>query len=130
MDPIGLALENFDAIGRWRAQRRRHAGRSARRAVRRHARSTARSACAQALLGHADAFRAGFAENLLSYALGRVLDTPTCRRCAPSRARRARDQDRFSSFVMAVVTSGPFQMRTLAPDAPRRSPAQERKGVH
>ena len=27
----------------------------------------------------------------------------------------ARGQDRFSAYVMAVVTSGPFQMRTLAP---------------
>jgi mono/diheme cytochrome c family protein len=115
MDPIGLALENFDAIGRWRAndggmavdpRGEMYDGRALDGPVSLRA----------ALLGHTDAFRAGFSESLLSYALGRILDTtdmPTARAVA---RQGARDKDRFSAYVMAIVTSGPFQMRTLAPD--------------
>ena len=115
MDPIGLALENFDATGRWRAndgglpvdpRAELYDGRALDGPV----------SLRQALLGHVDAFRAGFSESLLSYALGRMLDTtdmPTARAIA---RQGTRDKDRFSAYVMAVVTSGPFQMRTLAPE--------------
>ena len=114
MDPIGLTLENFDAIGRWRlndglvpvnAHAELYDGRPLDGPV----------SLRQALVSQADAFRAGFSESLLSYALGRVLDhtdLPTARAVA---RQGARDQNRLSAFVMAVVTSGPFQMRTLAP---------------
>lgn len=114
MDPIGLALENFDATGKWRTRDGLHAvdprgdmydGRTLDGPV----------ALRAALVSHADAFRAGFSESLLSYALGRVLDVtdmPTARAIA---RQGARDADRFSSYVMALVTSGPFQRRTLAP---------------
>ena len=112
MDPIGLTLENFDATGRWRVN-----DGSAR------VNPTAElydgqkldgpASLNQALLKHADAFRAGFSENLLSYALGRVLDDrdmPTARAIAREGARA---NDRFSAFIFAVVKSAPFQMRTL-----------------
>ena len=101
MDPIGLALENFDATGRWRAndggmavnpRGEMYDGRALDGPV----------SLRQALLGHGDAFRAGFSESLLSYALGRILDTsdmPTARAVA---RQGARDQDRFSAYVMAV----------------------------
>lgn len=112
MDPIGLALENFDAIGRWRTKDGLNAvdprgdmydGRPLDGPVSLRA----------ALVDHADAFRSGFAEQFLAYALGRVLDT-TDLPAARAIARQAgRDRDRFSAYVMAVVTSGPFQMRTL-----------------
>ncbi len=128
MDPIGLALENFDATGRWRrndglapvdARGEMYDG---------HALDGPASLRA-ALLNHADAFRAGFAESLLSYALGRVLD-PTDMPTARAIARQgARDKDRFSAFVMAIVTSGPFQNRTLAP-ATESAAGREDKGAH
>ncbi len=54
-----------------------------------------------------------FTENLLAYGVGRVLDyrdMPTVR----SVQRAAAEQDnRFSSFVLGVVKSAPFQMRTF-----------------
>ncbi len=127
MDPIGLALENFDATGRWRAndggmpvdpRGEMYDGRALDGPV----------SLRQALLGHVDAFRAGFSESLLSYALGRMLDTtdmPTARAVA---RQGTRDKDRFSAYVMAVVTSGPFQMRTLAPET-ETAVGRDAKGV-
>ena len=114
MDPIGLALENFDATGRWRRNDGLSPVDPRGQMYDGHALDGPISLRA-ALLGHADAFRSGFSESLLSYALGRVLDStdmPTARAIA---RQGAREKDRFSSYVMAVVTSGPFQMRTLAP---------------
>jgi cytochrome c551/c552 len=112
MDPIGLTLENFDATGRWRVNdgvtrvdpaAELYDGQNL----------DGPASLRQALVTHADAFRVGFSENLLSYAVGRVLDyrdMPTARAIAREGARA---NDRFSAFILAVVKSGPFQMRTL-----------------
>jgi hypothetical protein len=54
-------------------------------------------------------------------------DMPTAR--AVTR-QGARDRDRFSAYVMAVVTSGPFQMRTLAPFTETVAAGPQAKGVH
>ncbi len=128
MDPIGLALENFDATGRWR----RNDGLAPvdpRGDMYDGHKLDGPASLRAALLDHAEAFRSGFAESLLSYALGRVLDTtdmPTARAIA---RQGARDKDRFSSFVMAIVTSGPFQNRTLAPSTDTVA-GREDKGAH
>ena len=128
MDPIGLALENFDATGRWR----RNDGLAPvdpRGDMYDGHPLDGPASLRTALLDHTDAFRSGFSESLLSYALGRVLDSsdmPTARAVG---RQAARDKDRFSSFVMAIVTSGPFQMRSLAP-ATTTVAGQDDKGDH
>jgi hypothetical protein len=112
MDPIGLSLENFDATGRWRVKD----GTTTidpTGALYDGQKLDGPASLREALLKHTDAFRAGFSENLLSYALGRVLDyrdMPTARLVARDGARA---NDRFSAFVLAVVKSPTFQMRTL-----------------
>ncbi len=128
MDPIGLALENFDATGRWR----RNDGLALvdpRGEMYDGHKLDGPVSLRQAVVDHADAFRAGFSESLLSYALGRVLDStdmPTARAIV---RQAVRDRDRFSSFVMAIVSSGPFQTRTLAPTT-ATAVERENKGVH
>lgn len=129
MDPIGLALENFDATGKWRTKDGgasvdprgdMYDGRSLDGPV----------SLREAIVSHADAFRSGFSESLLAYALGRVLDftdMPTARAVA---RQGTRERDRFSAYVMAVVTSGPFQMRTLASATDTVAPVQPARGVH
>jgi Protein of unknown function (DUF1592)/Protein of unknown function (DUF1588)/Protein of unknown function (DUF1587)/Protein of unknown function (DUF1585)/Protein of unknown function (DUF1595) len=133
MDPIGLALENFDATGKWRTKDGGHPV-DPRGEMYDGTSLDGPASLRQALVGHAAAFRSGFAESLLAYGLGRVLDTsdmPTARAIA---RQAARAQDRVSAYVMAVVTSGPFQMRTLAPatdtTAPAPVPVPQAKGVH
>ena len=69
----------------------------------------------RAIVGRSDAFLGSFTQNLLAYGLGRVLDhrdMPTVR----SIARAARNDDnRFSAFIMNIVTSAPFQLRQESP---------------
>ena len=114
MDPLGLALEHFDAVGAWRT---RDAGGVIDTAVE-LADGTAiggAPALRQALLGQPESFVRTMVEKLLTYALGRGVeyyDMPTVRDIV----RQAGTHDyRFSSIVHAVVASTPFQMTTALP---------------
>jgi mono/diheme cytochrome c family protein len=112
MDPLGLALENFDATGVWR-ERDRYAG------VPIDASGVLPDGTAingpddlrQALLRRPGQFVQTFTEGLLTYATGRTLehhDMPTVRRMV----RNAAGSDyRFSTLVQAVVGSEQFRMR-------------------
>ena len=75
IDPLGFALENFDAIGRWRDGRRVVQRRSTRRARCRTARSsTAWRSCARRWSRRPERFVTTVTEKLLTYALGRGLE--------------------------------------------------------
>jgi hypothetical protein len=111
MDPIGFALENFDAVGAWRT---REAG-GAIDASGELADGTKVDGVVtlrQALLGRPEVFVGTMTEKLLTYALGRGLDyhdMPVVR----SIVRQSAASDyRFSSLVLGIVKSVPFQMRT------------------
>jgi len=117
MDPLGLALENFDATGRWR-DRDRYAG------VAIDASGTLPDGTAvngpddlrNALLRRPEQFVQTFTERLLTYATGRALDPwdmPAVRRIVRGAAR---GDYRFSTIVQAVVGSEQFRMRR-APQA-------------
>jgi len=116
MDPIGLALENFDAIGGWRE---REVGNIQALGPVIDAASELSdgtpidgvNGLRRALESRADDFAQTFTEKLLTYALGRGVtarDMPTVRALVRSTAR---DNYRFQSIVLGIVTSTPFQMR-------------------
>jgi hypothetical protein len=110
MDPLGLALENFDAIGRWRSE---EAGVpiDASGQLGDGTRVDGAVALRDALLARPDVLAGTYAEKLLTYALGRGLehyDMPAVRRIV--RAAEA-DEYRFASLVLEIVRSVPFQMR-------------------
>ncbi|HLH40276.1 MAG TPA: DUF1592 domain-containing protein [Bryobacteraceae bacterium] len=110
MDPIGLALENFDAVGQWRAK---DAGLMV-DAKGKMFDGTALDgpvSLRKAILGHSDAFLQTFTENLLAYALGRVVDYRDEPMVRSIEHAAARDGNRFSAFVLGIVNSMPFQMR-------------------
>ena len=91
MDPIGLTLENFDAIGRWRT---RDSGYAVDPSATMYDGTVldGPASLRQAVLNRSDAFIGTFTEHLLSYGLGRVLDSrdmPTVR----SIAREAASND-------------------------------------
>jgi len=117
MDPLGLALENFDAVGAWRT---RDAGTPINAAVEltdsTHIDGVA--GLRQALLARRDMFVSTMAEKMLTYALGRGLeyyDRPVVRAVARDAARH---EYRFSALVLSIVNSTPFRMRTNpAPEA-------------
>ena len=110
MDPLGFAMENFDAVGAWRS---RDGGRAidASGELTDGARVDGVVALRQALVARPDVFYRTFAEKLMIYAIGRGLDArdmPAIR--AIVRGASTSDH-RFSAFVMGVVNSTPFQMR-------------------
>ena len=114
MDPIGLTMENFDAIGRWRSN---DEGLTIDPSSRMYDGTELDGvpSLSQAILARSEAFLGNFAENLLAYGVGRVLDHRDMPTVRSIRGAAAADNNRFSTFVMSVVNSAPFQMRTLNP---------------
>ena len=110
MDPLGFALENYDAIGRWRTTER-GAPVDASGKLPDGTRFDGVDELQDALLGRPQLFVNTLAEKLLTYALGRGVeyyDAPAVRRIV---GEAERDNYRFSSLVLGVVKSVPFQMR-------------------
>jgi hypothetical protein len=110
MDPIGLALDNFDVMGRWR-YRENGAALDTRGELYDGTPISAPSELAAALLKRPIPLVRTFTENMLTYALGRRLepyDMPTVR--AIAKAAESNDY-RVSSFVLGVVMSDAFRMR-------------------
>jgi len=110
MDPIGLSLENFDGIGRWRTQDSGTRIDTAGQLVDGTALDGVESLRA-ALLRYPDAFVQTMAEKLLMYAAGRSThhyDMPAVRAITRDAAK---NDYRFSALVTAIVSSEPFQMR-------------------
>ncbi|MFO0800813.1 MAG: DUF1592 domain-containing protein [Gemmataceae bacterium] len=110
LDPLGFGLENFDGIGGWRAQDNKQAIDSS-GVLPDGAKFNGPAELRKVLVGKSDQFRRCFADKLLTFALGRGLEYYD--KCAlddiVTRARGS--QDRFSAYVLAVVTSDPFQKR-------------------
>jgi len=121
MDPLGFSLENFDAIGEWRAEDR-YAG-TAIDASGKLVDGTAVNSPADlrvALTRRPEQFVQTLTERLMTYALGRTVDyydMPAVRKIV---REAARDQYRFSSIVMGIVRSDAFRMR-MVPEAERPS---------
>ncbi len=120
MDPLGFALENFDAVGAWRD-------------VDRYAGTPIDSAAElpdgtpvngpddlrEALLRNPEQFVQTFTERFLTYALGRTVDykdMPAVRKIV---REAAKEDYRFSELVWQVVASEPFRMRVAAEPAAR-----------
>ena len=116
MDPAGLSMENFDAIGRWRTRTEAGSPVDASGGLPGGTSFEGVAGLRKAILSRPELFVTTVTEKLLTYALGRGLeyyDTPAVRAIA----RGARGQDyRFSSIVLGVVKSAPFQMRNAAPN--------------
>jgi hypothetical protein len=110
MDPVGFALENFDAVGRWRTFEE---GRSidATGILPDGSKFDGPAGLRKVLLSRPDAFASTLTEKLLIYALGRGIehyDGPAVRGIV----RDAANQNyRFSSFIVGIAGSTPFQMR-------------------
>jgi hypothetical protein len=120
MDPLGLALENFDGVGRWRTLSESGEPIDASGRMPDGTTFVGPAGLKQALLA-SPRFVPTLAEKLLTYALGRGLeyyDAPAVRRIVRDAAR---DDYRFSALVVGIVRSTPFRMRTAA-EGTRRQP--------
>jgi len=115
MDPIGFALENFDAVGAWRIHDS-GADIDASGQLVDGTKVNGPASLRQALVTHSDAFIRTFTEKLLTYALGRGLeyyDMPAVRTIDREGAKNG---NRFSSIILGIVNSTPFQMRRAEGD--------------
>jgi hypothetical protein len=113
MDPIGFAMENFDGIGRWRAQEDQQAIDAA-GTLFTGAKIDGIAGLRREIAARPDVFVGVLTERMLTYALGRGLehyDMPAVRKIV--RDARATNY-RFSSIVLGVTQSVPFRMKETA----------------
>lgn len=114
MDPVGFALENFDAVGRWRTHEDGLPV-DASGGLPDGSPLEGVAALEEALLKRPELFVGTLVEKLLTFALGRGVepfDAPAVRRIA----REAKAEDyRFSAVILSVVKSTPFLMRKPPP---------------
>jgi hypothetical protein len=111
MDPLGFSLEGFDAVGAWRTKDR-FAGTPIDSSDKLIDGTPVNGPddLRKALASHPDQFVQTFTEKLMTYALGRNMeyyDMPAIRKIVRDAAK---DNYRFSSIVMGIVKSTPFQM--------------------
>jgi hypothetical protein len=116
LDPLGFAMENFDAVGAWRML---EAGRpiDSRGAFMDGRAIDGAAELREALLSDPTIFVDTVTQKLLTYALGRGLqhyDMPVVRQLLED--ARA-DHYKFSSLVIGIVESAPFRMRAKTPAA-------------
>jgi hypothetical protein len=124
MDPLGFSLENFDAVGEWRTKEPGGtvdpSGQLAD-----GTKIDGPVALRNAIMKHPQQFVRTLTEKMLTYGLGRGLeyyDMPTVRGIARDASR---NDYKFSSIVLGIVKSTPFQMRRVQ-DTPVRAAATER----
>lgn len=110
MDPVGFALENFDAVGRFRLMENHHLI-DASGGLPDGSTFEGVAALEQGLLQRPELFVQTLSEKMLTFALGRGVesyDAPAIRGIV----RNAQaDQFRFSALVIGIINSTPFQMR-------------------
>jgi hypothetical protein len=111
MDPLGFALENFDAVGRFRVHDESFSPIDSAGLFPDGTNFMGPQGLRQVLVDHADQFVHTVTEKLLTYALGRGIeyyDAPAIRQI---RREAAANDYRFSAIVMGIVKSVPFQLR-------------------
>jgi hypothetical protein len=118
IDPIGLALENFDAIGRWRTVDTAAEAPINASTVLPNGRSVDGPAqLRQELFKNPGQFAEALAEKLTMYALGRELEYFDMPQVRATIRRAAKEDYRLSAIVAGIVTSDAFRMQGPAPTA-------------
>ena len=110
MDPIGLAMENFDAVGRWRTTDEGVAIDASGQLVD-GTPLNGPASLRKAMLDRQDVFVAALTEKLMMYGVGRetkYYDMPAVRSIMRDAAK---NRYRFSDLILGVVKSAPFQMK-------------------
>jgi mono/diheme cytochrome c family protein len=114
MDPLGFALENFNAIGGWRTTEADNVPIDNSGSMPDGTEFKGPAELRKILLSRTDQFAFAVTEKLLTYAMGRgaeYFDAPAIRKIK----RSAAPDYRWSSLIMGIVKSEPFQMRNRQP---------------
>jgi hypothetical protein len=114
MDPIGFALENFDGLGQWRSTMGGKDMIDSSGVLPDGTKFDGPAGLREVLMSKQDMFVENFTEQLLTYALGRGVeeyDRPVLRQIT---REAASESHRWSSFILGIVNSTPFQMRRVS----------------
>ena len=125
MDPLGFALENFDALGKWRTESD-GAPIDAAATLPDGTRFDGIKGLRELMVTHKEDFVRTFTEKLLAYAIGRGItlsDMPAVRKIAHGAAPQ---DDRWSALILGIVNSPPFSM-SAAGNAEPSTVAQVRR---
>ncbi len=113
MDPIGFALENFDAVGKYRKFDENYEPIDNSGVYADGTKIDGLSDLRQVLVNHSDQFLVHLTDTLMTYALGRGVeyyDAPAVRKILRDAAP---DGDRLSALIVGIVKSVPFQLRRI-----------------
>jgi hypothetical protein len=129
MDPIGFGLENFDAVGAWRTTDG-DAKVDASGQLANGKKFTGPNQLKQILLAQKPLFVRAFSERLLTFALGRGVESYDKCNVDEIAQATAKNGYKFSALVTAIVQSDPFRMRrgdtsSAAAPAPKSSPKKK-----
>ena len=111
MDPIGLSLENFDAIGRYRDRTAGFEPLDVEGSFPDGTTFDGAGGLRETLLDRSDQFVRTLASKLLTYSLGRAVEHHDMPAVRAIEREAASDDYRFSTLILGIVKSAPFQMR-------------------
>jgi hypothetical protein len=112
MDPLGFALENYDGLGSWRVSTAPGSGPiDASGALPDGTKFNGPAGLRDVLMAKRDMFIETFTERLLTYALGRGVEEYDHAALRTIARGAAADNQKWSSIILGIVNSTPFQMR-------------------
>ena len=122
MDPLGLALDNFNALGVWRQAERGQPIDASGQLISGESFRDVRDLKHILRNEHRSDFYRCLTEKLLTYALGRGLEHYDVHTVDQIVERLEREDGRFSALLMGVIESAPFQKRRKGPTPPAPEP--------
>jgi hypothetical protein len=118
MDPLGLALENFNALGMWREQERKQPIDTAGKLITGETFDSVRELKHILVTKHRMDFYRCLTEKFLTYAVGRGMEYYDVETIDKIVHRLEKENGRFSALLLGVIESAPFQkMRTQATES-------------
>ena len=129
IDPVGFALENFNAVGQWRDYEGEGEPIDASGALPGASEFRSVTGLEDALLSRPDLFATTLTEKLMTFALGRGVeyhDAPAVRKIV---REAEKNSYRFSSIILGIVKSTPFQMRRAAATQQQQAFARSAAGL-
>ncbi len=113
-DPVGFALENFNAIGAWR-ERDGDSKIDASGILMDGTRIAGPESLNAALMSHSDLFVTNLVQKMMVYALGRAIDYHDMPAVRTILRQAQRENLRFSALVLGIAQSAPFRQQIRAP---------------
>jgi hypothetical protein len=126
MDPLGLALENFNALGMWRDKERGQPIEAGGKLITGESFQDIREVKRVLATTHRLDFYRCLTEKMLTYALGRGVEYYDVEAMDRIVTQLDKDEGRFSALLMGIIDSAPFQKRRNISSATAAAPSSEK----